>query len=448
MVDVRKPCRHIAVVSIDWLRPKDPTVSLAHGSLLAAIRQDKSLCVHSFCFAANSVRFNAFDAAREILKSVSAHTKSTTETEICFGAYVWNDALIRSIIRNIRDLGFAGRIVLGGPQITYCGPTLESLYPDVDIFIRGYAEDALRQLEIAGSPDKIPGVHVAGRSDGMIQGQSDLDSLPSPYLTSEIEVEQPHGFIRWETQRGCPYDCSFCQHREAAPLRKRRFAWQRIEEEVAFFARQNVADIAVVDPIFNLGSHALYVLEEFDRRRYSPRLSLQCRFELVNQEFLKLCSRVGCRLEFGLQTVDAREGDAVNRVNDLSRVSDVLSELRGQGIAFEVSIIYGLPEQTLESFRETVGFLMRNRVPTIRAFPLMLLRGTALERDRQRWHLRESQNLIPVVIESSSFSVQDWVVMNAIANALEQTVGQHPAAVDDLCLSADIPNSAETFMRA
>ena len=57
-------------------------------------------------------------------------------------------------------------------------------------------------------------------------------------------------------------------------------------------------------------------------------------------------------------------------------------------------------------------------VPSIQAFPMMLLRGTALERDREQWKLVESTDPIPVVVESASFSRSEWEQMRLLAESL------------------------------
>ena len=69
--------------------------------------------------------------------------------------------------------------------------------------------------------------------------------------------------------------------------------------------------------------------------------------------------------------------------------------------------------QAQQSFRRTgVSRLV------FKAFPLMLLRGTEMERDKRKWNLEESNDDIPVVISSDSFSSQDWLQMREMANQL------------------------------
>ena len=95
-----------------------------------------------------------------------------------------------------------------------------------------------------------------------------------------------------------------------------------------------------------------------------------------------------------------------------------MASLLERRIPFRVSLIYGLPEQTVGSFQATIEWCRSRGIERISAFPLMLLRGTALERERGRWSLVENDAPIPVVVESSTFTRDDWLRMKAIAEAL------------------------------
>ena len=68
-------------------------------------------------------------------------------TDAAFGVFVWNEIEIQKIIKYLKSKKFPGRIILGGPQISYVKSNIEKYYLDGDIFIRGYAEDALVQFK-------------------------------------------------------------------------------------------------------------------------------------------------------------------------------------------------------------------------------------------------------------------------------------------------------------
>jgi radical SAM superfamily enzyme YgiQ (UPF0313 family) len=422
--------RRVILASIDWTRDKDPRIPLGHASIVAALRS-AGVDVRAFSFAINHSGFNEERILEDILDS--AWGLKPEQVDVGLGVYVWNDRVVKSLLIALRRHGFRGRIILGGPQISYAGAGLEQFYPEADAFVRGYGEEAMVALAATAERIRFTGVHWAGQVDSGIQAQAKLETLPSPFLGNVIDLSNGQRFIRWETQRGCPFRCSFCQHREAGSrLRRRDIPLARLEREMELFVRSGVDDIAVLDPLFNLGDHALAVLKTFRKLGYHGRLSLQCHFSTLDDGFLDACEDLDVRLEFGLQTIHEREARAVERMNDMEKVLKGIRKLHERSIPFEVSIIFGLPEQTLESFRRTVDFCLRQRVPVLKAFPLMLLRGTVLERQRAQWGFKENDEPIPSVIRSHTFDEREWRQMEALAEALRRTEGGHPGGIETL----------------
>ena len=68
-------------------------------------------------------------------------------------------------------------------------------------------------------------------------------------------------------------------------------------------------------------------------------------------------------------------------------------------------------------------FLLENGCAEVHAFPLMLLQGTELEHQRDRWQFEEEQVghfQLPLVIESSSFARTEWTAMKGVAGSLRR----------------------------
>jgi radical SAM superfamily enzyme YgiQ (UPF0313 family) len=421
--------RNILLIEFPWGRDKDPRVPLGHASLLAMLRAMPEIQCQSFVKPINAPNFQLDDVKKEILSKLS---KLGENTDIAIGVYVWCEDVIKAILASLRSNNFKGRIILGGPQISYSKSGLERIYPEADIFVRGYGEFALAELLTKSGKIIHKGVHFAGDHDLELQTVVDLDLCPSPWLDGVINLEnQP--FVRWETQRGCQFNCGFCQHKDAgARLPKHKFHFGRIEKEIDLFCKNNVEDIAVLDPIFNSGKQAVEILKQFHQREFKGRLSLQCRAEMITDEFIHYASMLNVRLEFGLQTIHQNEGAAVNRRNNMKKVQENIIKVKDSGIEHEVSVIYGLPEQTLTSFIKTIEWCLFMKIPVIKAFPLMLLRGTDTEKNKQNWGLVESEDSMPVVIKSDTFSHEDWLKMSKISQSLKDTENNHPSSVEDL----------------
>ena len=107
-----------------------------------------------------------------------------------------------------------------------------------------------------------------------------------------------------------------------------------------------------------------------------------------------------------------------------------MKRLRQEGIHYEVDLMYGLPAQTVDSFRRSVEFCQHRQVPVLRCWPLKLLRGTKIEQERDRWGLRLKQGDLPLVARSHTFTERDWVEMDHLA---AQVRAEGEAAHDHWC---------------
>lgn len=272
---------------------------------------------------------NAPDFDRRVLLQFLLWLVRGGSTDLAIGVYVWNDAVVRWLLPELRRRGFGGRIVLGGPQISYSPSGIAETYPEADALIRGYGEDALVRVLASPAGTPIPGVVWRHGPDLAQTAQVDLAQLPSPVLTRLLPVQS---FMRWETQRGCIYTCSFCQHREAgARLQQRTLGPGRINQEIEALVRGGAQDIAVLDPIFNSNPDACAILRRFAELGYTGRLSLQARFEMLTDAFLDACQGLNVLLEFGLQTVHHSEMKAVRRMNDMAKVHAAIERQHRRG---------------------------------------------------------------------------------------------------------------------
>ena len=98
--------------------------------------------------AATALQYNVNDPKFDsdaVVNCVFAQ-KPDRHTLLGIGAFIWNEPYLQRILSLLRQYRFPGSIVLGGPQISYttCNPAV--YYPTVDIFCRGYAEQAVHKL--------------------------------------------------------------------------------------------------------------------------------------------------------------------------------------------------------------------------------------------------------------------------------------------------------------
>ena len=85
----------------------------------------------------------------------------------------------------------------------------------------------------------------------------DLDTLPSPYLTDLVwdliePVEGVEYIAAWETNRGCPFQCTFCDWGSATKTKVRKWDMDKLFEEIEWFANNKIPYIDCCDANFGI----------------------------------------------------------------------------------------------------------------------------------------------------------------------------------------------------
>lgn len=416
--------RPVLMLTLDWRRDHDGRRNLGAASIVAAL-EGEGVQVR---WLEDAVNDPSFDLATFLERAVVAASELGRRGLVAIGCYVWNEPHVQALLEALAPLGVD--VVLGGPQISFTdkGEPVE-LYRGVRYFVRGYGERAMVALATDTAVNGRDGLWDTREVDLGVRSNGSLTELPSPYLTGVVAIGRE---VRWETQRGCPYRCSFCQHRE--PTRKhqlRALGEERLDRELALFAASGVERISILDPIFHVKvDRAVAILRRARQLGVTARISMQCRLEQMTERFLDAVEDLDVTLEFGLQTVHASESKAVKRQNRMDKAEPWLREIVRRGIDFEVSLIYGLPLQTLESFCTSVQWNLERGVPRVVAWPLMLLRGTPIYAERERWGFIESDGAIPEVVASHTFNTLEHEAMRLVADWLRANPGARslPAA--------------------
>nr|WP_230391681.1 MULTISPECIES: radical SAM protein [unclassified Oceanispirochaeta] len=222
-----------------------------------------------------------------------------------------------------------------------------------------------------------------------------------------------------ETKRGCPYSCSYCAH---DTVHKRSIIEKSVSDalsEIDFLVHSGITKINIIDPVFNSGSNYLKIADNIAKTQSPTLFSIQYRLQKKMKAFLKLCQKGKICFEVGIQSLDPKVLHNINRFDDPYTNIELLQELEDH-VPFEISIIYGLPGQTLQSFEDTIARIQSVTRNPIRAFPLMLLPGTRLYLEKEKWQFKEEVDEygITYVIESNSMTTSDWMKMDLISKEL------------------------------
>ncbi|SGY88197.1 B12-binding domain-containing radical SAM protein [Moritella viscosa] len=400
------------LVTFDFTQRGKSGTGFAAGSLLSACcsheQYGKQFTIEHLAIPMSTVSKERLSVAK-IVDEIRQSIPLANLDSLALACYVWSSSLIEPIIKLCREYGFKGKVILGGYQIN--SKSCRELYPNGDFYIPGYAEASL--------PEAI--LDEYSISSRIVDVPVNFEKLASPYLDGSLMLDQGQDMIHWETRRGCVFKCNFCAHRDLKNKKVHLLGMDKIKQELDLFKRKDIKKINVLDPIFNNETNHKEILKYAIEIDLTALLSLQVRFERINEEFLELCSQLNVHLEFGLQTAVKSESQIIERANNMNKVDKSIALIQQWQQPFEVSLIYGLPGQTVDSFQYSIEYLQQRGVTIIKAFPLMLLEGTQLFEDKNKFNITEDlidDSGIPHVVACDSFTRGEWKLMHQYAQDL------------------------------
>lgn len=346
-----------------------------------------------------------------------------------FSCYVWNIRTLLAACRLIKGMRPSARIVLGGPEVGPVARQILELNPAIDCVVLSEGEIPFAEIVSAwGAGDDIAGVKgicVRQREELIDTGAAPvvrpLDRIASPYQFGDF-----HGrgrIICIETQRGCVFRCNFCFYNKDLSIRNRRFADDRVKDELRHWLQQDVTQIYLMDPIFNLHAERAKELCRFIAAHNHRRIPLHTEIwaEFVDAEMADLMRQGNFQfLEVGLQTTDQAVLATVERRLKLSRFRAGIEHLKRAELRFEVQLIFGLPGETRATFRSSLNFAASLQPPRLAVFPLLVLTGTELRRKAAILGIDYDPEPPNMVRSHGTMSVADVEYGRSLATAIQR----------------------------
>ncbi len=322
-------------------------------------------------------------------REIAAAIAATSPDVLALSCYVWNVVDLMEATRVVREALPDMRVVAGGPEV---GPIAEQVlgaYPDVDAVVKSEGEgpivDVVRRWRDGAGLDGVTGIWscngrtIHEHADAAIV--LDLGTLSSPHTRQYVTHAGRIACV--ETQRGCVFRCSFCFYNKDLSIRNRRFDLARVEEELAFWLNEDIRQLYLMDPVFNLNAARAKEICRFLIAHNHRQIPIHAEIwaEFVDDELAALMKAAHFDfLEVGLQTTDAAALATVERRLKMQPFLDGVGHLRAHKLAFEIQLILGLPDDSLASFRQSLNFAASLQPEYLAAFTLMVLPGTELWR--------------------------------------------------------------------
>ena len=300
---------------------------------------------------------------------------------IGFSAYVWNIRISLEVARRIKAARPETLIVFGGPQVPDRAEAFLREHPFIDIAVHGEGEPLFLGL-LEHFPSRTwPGVpSISYMQDGKFihnpraERLKDIAVIPSPYLDGAFEPlmkanPNERWLILWETNRGCPFRCTFCDWGSAIAAKVSQFEIERLYREVDWCAKQKIEFIFCCDANYGMLPRdyeiTQYVVETKRKLGYPKALSVQNTKNGTERAYKvqKLLSDAGLNkgVALSLQSVDPMTLEAIKRDNiSTDSYQELQRRFTRDRVETYSDLILGLPGETYDSFANGVSHVIEN----------------------------------------------------------------------------------------
>lgn len=300
---------------------------------------------------------------------------------LALSTYVWNIEYALRLAQAHKARKPQALTIFGGPQVPDHAEVWLRANPQVDVCCHGPGEATfLALLERLPTRDwnGIPGISwldAAGVFHHAPQAprRANLDEIPSPYLMGLMDPYlKAHPDYQWaalwETNRGCPFSCTFCDWGSATQSKVYRFEMERLEQEMRWFARQRIAIVNCCDANFGIFPRDLEITDRMvalnQQSGYPQIFFIQGAKNVTERayEIHKKVIQAGLNelVTLSLQSVSEPTLAAIKRQNiSLASYRELQQRFQREGINTYSDMLIGLPGETFTSFADGIDQVIR-----------------------------------------------------------------------------------------
>jgi radical SAM superfamily enzyme YgiQ (UPF0313 family) len=379
--------------------------------------------------------------------------------------YCWNERIGYEMFKIAKDSNPNILTVSGGPNFPVDIPSQEyfmSSHPEIMFYVPIEGEigflNIVERVLSAESKEKIVEMALKEPIEGVISRKKDktlqylnpitrikkLDEVPSPYTTGLLDKffnSELNPMI--QTNRGCPFSCSFCVDGNDDVRQVNQFSIQRIRDELNYIGiriPENKNLLYISDLNFGMYSKDIEVCDiiaQIQQNYGYPKRIIVSTGKNQKERIIDAIKRLNGALRFliAVQSTNSTVLTNIKRDNiSIDHMMALAPAIRSENLRTSSEVIVGLPGDTYETNMDTIRDLLRAQIDDIQVYTLMLLKGSELgtPHEREKWNFKtkfrvlskdfaklgNGKNVIEieeVVVGSNSLSFDDYVKIRVMA---------------------------------
>lgn len=321
--------------------------------------------------------------------------------------YVWNQSYNDDLSQFYKEVNPNGIVVYGGPNIPENNEQKRIFDAE-----RDWVYESIAGLgEIAFSEWLL----------GLEYSNTVLKDLPTPYLDGIFDNMLTTGKkfkVSFETNRGCPYSCSFCDWGGQAKSKITKFDLDKIKETIDYIYKfEYVSELEILDANFGIFERDIeiidYMIDAQKRYNNDLRISYSGLAKNGSKHLIEIMSKIhnnlpinqrNLKISFQTHTKDVLKAiDRDNIKND--KLIPLIQEFQKNNIPTTSEMIICLPSETAESWLDTMHYNYHDlNIDFLRAYILHVVVNTPLYNQVLRGEFRTkkiiySKSVVDVLIQ-------------------------------------------------
>jgi hypothetical protein len=300
---------------------------------------------------------------------------------VAFSTYVWNHRYNYALAKKIKELNPNCTILFGGPEPAITDPDLFVKEPFMDLVIKMEGEITFKRIleEFGGDYTTIPGLLINKNQQVIDTGDSDridnLDLIPSPYLTGIFDkIIKDNPEVIWnatlETNRGCPYACTFCDWGSLTYNKVKKFELTRVFHELEWIG-EHCGFVTITDANFGMFverdnmivDKLIDVQKKWNKlTSFSMTWAKNQKNEVVDivKKLIHESPNFGQGLTVSVQSMDHDVLENIKRRNlDQHKIDEIFALCDKNNIPVYTEVILGLPGETVATWKDAFWQIFR-----------------------------------------------------------------------------------------
>ena len=436
------------------------TVTIATEALPINIGYIASYCTKRF---SNKVDIKLFKYIEELEKAINESPPDI----LGLSNYVWSQNVSNEMFKLFTKKNPDGLKIWGGPNFPIDMPSQKKFFEnfkDVDVYIpidgeigfSNLVEKALqmntKEMRSKILQEPIDGCMIKNPDGNLlytIEGARirNLDEIPSPYLTGILDHFFDDKLVPMlQTNRGCPFLCTFCTDGRESVNQVNRFGKQRVKDQLDYIAKhvkEDIHSLYISDLNFGMLPGDLETcnsIVEIQKKYHYPE-KINATTGKNNQERIieSIKSLNGTMLmSMSVQSMDEQVLTNIKRANiSAEKMVELSPTIHEYGVNTSGEIIMGMPGQSYASVLDTIRQLIYGKVDDIIIHACMMLPGSemATPAERSKWKLETKFRILPmdftvlangkkiceideIVVGSKDMTFDDYLALRMIAFTL------------------------------